>query len=344
MMLAGAEKSIDPKDFWLSCGHHLLDRSEGGGLIVTDAFLKAYLARPELLPPPDSCPAERTLHAALLADQRRAVEPGIVEEIADPDARENWRAMLDFRDHLLSHPTLEAAYLDLVRSGAAGATPPLFMQQLVHVILRNILDGCGDPFVLRAAEIFFRPQKLTIRDGALIAADEELVAGIGAQPASPLVAMLGPKTAEIDVLVDANAESYWERSDLFDMAIDLTGGRRGLAVLAEVIERWVAHMLGLNVTIEPLTELRNARLSWYVGLDQHGTQIGNALWGGEALDQSDQARLAGLFRLAFRDNSAAAAESEPVYLIMAMGPDLTLRLKPQNLLVGLPARNPEALA
>ncbi len=36
------------KDFWLSCGHHLLDRDEGGGLVVTDEFLKVYLARPEL--------------------------------------------------------------------------------------------------------------------------------------------------------------------------------------------------------------------------------------------------------------------------------------------------------
>ena len=39
------------KDFWLSCGHHLLDRDAGGGLVVTDEFLKAYLARPELTPP-----------------------------------------------------------------------------------------------------------------------------------------------------------------------------------------------------------------------------------------------------------------------------------------------------
>ena len=36
------------KDFWLSCGHHLLDRDAGGGLVVTDEFLKVYLARPEL--------------------------------------------------------------------------------------------------------------------------------------------------------------------------------------------------------------------------------------------------------------------------------------------------------
>ena len=41
-------------DFWLSCGHHLLDRDAGGGLVVTDEFLKVYFARPELAPPPDA--------------------------------------------------------------------------------------------------------------------------------------------------------------------------------------------------------------------------------------------------------------------------------------------------
>ena len=43
------------KDFWLSCGHHLLDRDEAGALVVTDEFLKAYLARPELSPPSEAC-------------------------------------------------------------------------------------------------------------------------------------------------------------------------------------------------------------------------------------------------------------------------------------------------
>src|SRR4029077_1918545 len=78
------------KDFWLSCGHHLLDRGAGGGLVVTDEFLKVYLARPELAPPPEACAVERTLHAALLADPRRPVEAAEVAAIADADARENW--------------------------------------------------------------------------------------------------------------------------------------------------------------------------------------------------------------------------------------------------------------
>src|SRR5262245_27696863 len=234
-------------DFWLSCGHHLLDRDQGGGLVVTDEFLKAYLARPELAPPPEACVVERTLHAALLADPRRPVDAGEVAAIADADARENWTVMLAFRDRLVGHRTVESAYLDLVRNGV-GNTPPLFINQLVHVILRNALDGCEDVYMLRAAELLFRPQRLTLHDGSLVAADEETVAGASARPVSPLVSMLGlPAAAEIDVLNDDNAGSYWERSDLFDMALDLTGGRRGLAALGAVLARWVSHLLTVEV-------------------------------------------------------------------------------------------------
>src|SRR5712692_8311841 len=193
------------KDFWLSCGHHLLDRDEGGGLVVTDEFLKIYLARPELAPPAEACAAERALHRTLLEDPRRAVAAREIAAIADADARENFELLIAFRDHLLAHPTLEAAYLALARNGV-GSTPPLFLNQLVHVILRNALDGCDDPFVLRAAELMFRPQRLTNHEGALLAADEERIGGTGAMPVSPLVSMLGiPAAAEIDVLTEENS-------------------------------------------------------------------------------------------------------------------------------------------
>src|SRR5262249_11483317 len=144
-------------NFWLSCGHHLLDRDDGGGLLVTDEFLKAYLARPELAPPPNACVAERSLHAALLSDPRRPVASSEIAAIADADARENWTLMTGFRDRLLAHKTVEAAYLDLVRRGV-GQTPPLFINHLIHVILRNLLDGCEDVFMLHAADLFFRLQ------------------------------------------------------------------------------------------------------------------------------------------------------------------------------------------
>lgn len=285
------------RDFWHSCGHHLTDRDAGGGLLVSDEFLKAYLARPELIPPQEACVVERRLHATLLADPRHPVGAEEIAALADADARENWQLMITFRDHLLRHKTLEAAYLDLVR-GNGGDTPPLFLHQLVHIILRNALDGCDDPFTLRAAELFFRPQRMTLHQGALIAADEEKIAGSGPGPLSPLVSMLGiPAGAEIDIMTDENAASYWDRSDRFDMALDLTFGRRGGAALAIVLERWMKHLLSVDARIEPLSEMRDVPLSWYIGLDAEGTRIGDALWRGEELDEATQNRVAALFRL-----------------------------------------------
>jgi hypothetical protein len=183
---------------------------------VTDEFLKAYLARPELAPPPDACIAERTLHAALLTNPRRPVAASEIGKIADADARENWTVMTAFRDHLINHRTVEAAYLDLLRRGV-GATPSLFINQLVHVILRNLLDDCEDVFMLRAAELFFRPQRLTVHDGSLIAADEETIAGAQPQTVSPLVAMLGlPAAGEIDVLEQPMTPMREDLLALFD--------------------------------------------------------------------------------------------------------------------------------
>jgi hypothetical protein len=330
------------KDFWLSCGHHLLDRDAGGGLVVTDEFLKVYLARPELAPPPEACAVERTLHGALLAEPRRPVAVTDIAAIADADARENWRLLIDFRDHLLRHPTLEAAYLALARKGA-GSIPPLFLNQMIHAILRNALDDCADPFVLRAAEMMFRPQRLTLHDGTLVAADDELIADASGTPVSPLVSMLGiPAAAEIDVLTDENAATYWERSDRFDMALDLTGGRHGQAALGEALARFLRHMLAVDLEIDPLVEMRDVPFTWYVGLDAEGTRIGDHLWNGGELDAATAERVVALYRLTLR--RSVAQVDGPIYLILAMTPERTLRMKPQNILTGLPVHERETVS
>jgi hypothetical protein len=333
------------KDFWLSCGHHLLDRDEGGGLVVTDEFLKVYLARPELIPPPDACAVERTLHAALLANPRMAVASSGIAAIADADARENWQLLIEFRDYLLRHKTLEAAYVDLVRNGV-GHFPLLFVNQLVHVILRNALDGVTDPRVLRAGEMLFRTQRVTLHEGSLIAADEETIGGINTAPVSPLVSMLGiPAEADIEVVNDENAESYWARSDQFDMALDLTAGHEGLDALAQAMRLWIAHVLGIDVEIEALKELNDVTLTWYVGLDADATKIGDMLWHDEDIDEATMSRVVGLFRLTFRDPSLMIdnVRGEPVYMILAMDQDKIIRMKPQNLVAGLPVRHLEAV-
>jgi hypothetical protein len=145
------------------------------------------------------------------------------------------------------------------------------------------------------------------------------------------------------VLSEENADSYWQRNDQFDMGLDLSGGERGQAALAEAMTRWISHLLGIDVTIAPLTALQDAKLTWYVGLDSEATKIGDRLWHGEALDERAAGRVLALFRLTFADPTLAAdvVEQEPVYLIMAMTSEQKLRMKPQNLLTGLPTKHLE---
>lgn len=200
--------------------------------------------------------------------------------------------------------------------------------------------------MLRAAETFFRPQKLLVQDGMVTAVDEETELLLGRQPQSPLVALLGlPAATEVDMLNDATTGSYRERSDRFDMALDLTAGQRGLAALGEVVTRWLAHLLAIDVAIEPVSELRNAPWSWYVGLDSEATRIGDTLWNGSDLDEETRSRLIGLFRLTFRhpEDMIERVRGEPVYLLAAMTADEVLHLKPQNLVTGLPIRHGETV-
>jgi Family of unknown function (DUF6352) len=332
------------RDFWLASGHHLLDRDASGWLEVTDEFLKAYLARPELVPPGDACPAERRIHTALLAAPRRIVAPSDIACIADADARENWQTMIAWRDHLTSHETLEAAYLDIARRSLRF--PHIFIDQLVHLILRNILDQCDDAFIVRAAELLFRPQQLRANDGFLIARDAETAPKTGPHPESPLYLLLGVHAeADFEILNEANAGGYWALSDRFDMALDLTHGQRGATALCKVMTRWIAHLLAIDVAIEPLAELRGVPFSWYVGLDAEASRIGEALWNGDHLDNAARAQLAGIYKLTFANPSRMMEKvrGEPVYLLAATTADEMLRLKPQNLIVGLPIHQEEAV-
>ena len=82
-------------------------------------------------------------------------------------------------------------------------------------------------------------------------------------------------------------------------------------------------------------------LTWYVGLDADATRIGDALWKGDELDEATRGRVVGLYRLTFVDPADVVEKirGEPVYLMAAMTADKVLRLKPQNLVTGLPVRH-----
>lgn len=336
-------------EFWVSSGHHMTQRVDGGSLAVSDEMLLAYLARPELVPPEDACDAERDLHALLMAEPRRPVTAAMIAAIKDEDARENWQFMIGFRDRLMAHPSIEAAYLAIVRKGAQGV-PPLFLNQLVHLILRNALDGCTDPFVLRAAELMFRPQKGSLKDGALLLADQELIEEFEAERkallhTAPLAAMMGQDAmGDLEVMTDETAPSYWSRSDAFSMVLNLGGDPRSREACCRALETWIAHMLGVETRIAAIERIEDADWRWFVGLDAEATAIGNRLWRGEAIDPADQSRICGLFRLDFADPRAVDPKlaGKPVYLIMALTEDMILRVKPQNLIVGLPLAGRQA--
>jgi len=183
------------------------------------------------------------------------------------------------------------------------------------------------------------------REHSLLLVDEEVIGGPNPTPALSLMSMLrGANSTEIDVLNEENADSYWRRSDQFDLALDFTGGTRGPAALAAALTRWISHLLGVHVAIEPLTALRDAKLTWYVGLDTEATRMGDRLWRGVALDDRTASRVLALFRLTFPDSGVVidTVGREPVYLILAMTSDLLVRMKPQNLLTGLPIKHLEA--
>lgn len=330
------------REFWVASGHHLTRRGDHGGLIATPELIMAYLARPELMPPDDACDAERNLHSGLLADPLRPVSKGDIAGIADADARENWTFMIAFRDRLVAAPSLEAVYLSLARNGAIDL-PPIFLSQLCHLILRNALEGCDDPYVLRAAELFYRSQKATIHEGALLLADAEIVeAQQHAQHdlhLSPLSAMLQPQAfGEMDIMDDANAWTYWSRSDAHAMVMNLGGNPKARDALCLVIERWIAHLLGVAVKAETVASIEDRDWRWFVGLDSEGTRIGNALWDGDTPGADAAGRIVALMRLTFDDVRFVDERvgNKPVYLILAMDGDKMVRLKPQNLIAGLP--------
>jgi len=274
-----------------------------------------------------------------MEDPRRSID---VAPIKDGDARHNYEVMLRFRDRLLSAGTVEGCYLSLFR--AKIDVPPMFIDQLAHVILRNILDGCDDPLRPRAAEIFFREQKATVKDGHALLADLETVemhaSGNRYGSIGRLIVEAQGDLAktELDVIDRANAASYWERESRHDTVISLTYGRAALDALARVIESWVWHFLQTRVLVKPIRKIEEERWAWHIGLDAESTAILNELWSGGQVEQGRMRRILALFHLEFADPSVTKREiaGRPVYLALSCDEGDVVRMKPQNLLLNLP--------
>ena len=329
-------------DFWPNCGYHLLRKGTDGRLVVTDDYLRLYYARPELAPVAESCSAERALHASLLERPRRAVAAPEIEAVVDADARENYRIVLRFRDRMLTAGTLEAFYFDLFRDDIE--VPPDFIHHTAQVILRGVLDGANDGLEARAAELFFRKQRVSISDGAIMLADDETVEMHASGGSFGNLGKLlkegrtSPRTIELEVLDEASAGRYFERDERHDTVINLNHGRPGCLALARVLERWIAHFHGVRLVVKPVREIPDEDWVWHVGLDAEATAMLNEIYNGGEVDEERMKRVVGLFRVDFRDPVVMQPEmaGAPVFLGLAAAADGTLRMKPQNLLMNLP--------
>jgi hypothetical protein len=331
------------QDFWRNSGYQLLERNAQGRLAVTDDFLRAYLLRPEIRPVEESGPNEMALHESLLEDPRQKVAAARLESVEDADVRDNYRILLAFLARLARAESLEACYAGIF-SGGDVAVPPLFVDQLAQIIVRNVLDGCEDPLEPRAAELFFREQKASTDDGAVMLADLETVemhaggGGFGSlgrlivESQAPLAAV------NLDVLDTDNAHLYWTRDQRHDLVISMNFGRAANKAFCRVMEKWIAHFLGVAVAIRPLRAIEDRAWAWHIGLDAESTGILNGLWRGEEVEAGTFRRMLALFRLDFDDPAAMRADiaGKPVYMALSMDESAVVRMKPQNLLLNLP--------
>ena len=247
-----------------------------------------------------------------------------------------------FRDRLLAAGTVEGCYMALFKGTID--VPPMFIDQLAHVVLRNILEDCEDPLQLRAGELFFREQKATLQEGHVLVADEETVQMHAAGNRYGSIGRLIVEAqgeigkVDLDVLDRGNAALYWARESRYDTVISLTYGRPALDALCRDIEAWIDHFLNLKVSVRPIRRIDEARWAWHVGLDAESTAILNELWAGGQIEAGRMRRVLALFALQFDDPAAMRSDiaGRTVYLALSCGEDEVVRMKPQNLLTNLP--------
>jgi hypothetical protein len=340
-------------DWWPDSLRPLVGRNDDGRLVVTDALLHHWLARPELALVDESCAAERALVVRLAAQPACIVAHDEIAAIADEDARANWFAFLAFRDRILAQPDIESAWLELFLDGLSGLAP-LFLPQLTQIILHALLEDCdGNDGALmwRAAELLFRSQRATLQSGRVLLADDEVLGehaetgGFG--NIGRLIRQAGavPRAGGLDVLDPANAAELYARAGR-RAVLPLNFGQPGLDALCRVMERWIAHFYGCAVSITPQPDIRDEHWAWHIGLDREAMELLNTLYEGGELGADRMSRIVALFRLDFidvremRTELHRDGEARPVWMALAMDGEGLVQMKPQNLLLNLPLAAP----
>ena len=330
--------------FWLQSAYQTLTVGPDNQLQVTDDFLRTYLLRPELNLVPESCDAERTLHKRLSDDPRAEIADAEIAAMADVDIQVNYQVWLRYRAKLLAASSLENFYMSLFK-GDGVDVPPLFIGLLAQIFVRHILGEDCHPLDARMGELFFRTQKISVlEDSIVMGADEEVVdRNAKAGENGDIMDLLKGKSMtmrsiDLDVLHEENADLYWEQNEEYAFAIQLNFGQPPINHFSRLLEKWIAHFLGVKVRVTPMQQITDPKWSWHVGLDAVATDILNKLYNKETVDPDELEKIICLFRLDFIDEAAVsqAQVGKPVYMGIAMNDQKQLKLKPQNLLFNLP--------
>ena len=347
---------------WTACGHQHLTPNAQGWLTTSPDYWRLWLQRPEMALVPESCKEEIRLHNALLETPLMQVSPASLKAFKDDDARENYALFLRFRDDVQSAGSLESAYMAWIRGGNLQV-PPLFIDVVVQAIVCQMLSGVDDAWAWRAAELLFRRQRITVRDGRVLSGDSDTLdnlqatGGLGEMGRLLMEGGAPLKAVDVKVLHKDNEDRYLAQREglgryafLLDMTheiqnelphgliLKMVNARSGLKALAGVLALWVQHFLGAAVQIEPVQKVDDPAWRWHVGLDATATALLNDLYQGVELSAQRQQQLISLFTLRFEQpqDMRVDVQGKPVYLGLAMNEQGLLKLKPQNLLLNLP--------
>ena len=292
-------------------------------------------------------PAELALHDTLLANPRRAVpRRQRSQAIATPMRGRITASGCASGRGSLPPSSLEAAYVGLFQ-GDGVDVPPLFVHQLTQVLLRHILgeDADADGGARGRDAVSHRRRSPSTEDGAVMAADETTVelfastAGFGS-----LGELLAQNTDTRALGRSRRARRrqrrpYWDRDERHDFSVSLNRGQPALDALTRVLEKWMRHFLGVEVTIRQERAIDDEHWVWHVGLDAEASGLLNDLYNRVDIDDAAPAPAAVPVPAAnsrTRRTCVPAIAGRPVYLAMAMDAEQRLKLKPQNLLLNLP--------
>lgn len=329
---------------WPDAGFAHLQTNAHGGLVPLPNWWLHWLARPELALVDESCSGERALHKRLQQDPLAPVLDADLQRIADADVRESWQLFTGLRASVQAALTLQAWYRQLF-DGRPVQVPPLFIDTVAQLLIQQQLQEDEDTVLWRCAELFFRLQRVAFEQGRVLAADAATVAEHGATQglgeigrllaqarvqALPLqLPVLGPDNTARYV---AEAERSPFRSSLL---LDISSPQMALARL---LERWVLSLLGVQVRIEPVPEIKDSHWRWHIGLDVEASRLLDEMYTGSQVPAERLERVIGLFKLSFNNPAEMRADlrGHPVWLGLAASDQGQLRLKPQNLLLNLP--------